>query len=309
MSGRPRKREPVSASLDDLVRAIRADNPLQGPFLDASIGELRPDERAALTGYLDYCLSRGRAIGYLARCYNTIVQDTLREQVYFQRHGRYRHSTYADVAGSVYQNDDYMQLYMYGLALTAYLWPNHRAIHRYFTERLPRASGGAYLEIGPGHGIYFLSAMRLSAYRAFEAVDISPTSVAQTRDLVGSGYFGAFSNYRVAHGDFLADGALVPGYAAIVMGEVLEHVEEPQRFMRRIRDLAAPGAFVFITTAINAPAVDHIYLFRSPAEVRSLCEDAGLEFVDQLVVPYSGLSIEESQARALPVNIAMVLTR
>jgi 2-polyprenyl-3-methyl-5-hydroxy-6-metoxy-1,4-benzoquinol methylase len=299
----------VNTRLDKLVDAVKESNPLQGPFLDASVRDLLPEELAELKGYLDYCVNRGESIDYLAKCYNTIVQDTLREQLHFQRYRRYRHSTYAEVADSVYQNDDYMRRYMFGLALTGFLWPNHREIHRYFIDRLPRASRGRYLEIGPGHGVYFLAAMRHAAFERFEAVDISPTSAAQTRDLIESGHFGSFSNYEITCRDFLADDRIRPGFAAVVMGEVLEHVEKPQAFMRRIYELAAPGAFVFVTTAINAPAIDHIYLFKSPAEVRTLCEGSGLRFVDELVVPYAGLSIEESQAQVLPVNIAMVLTR
>lgn len=299
----------MNTYLNELIHAIKGSNPLQSAFLDASVQDLLPDEIAGVTRYLDYCVSRGETLDYLAKCYNTIVQDTLREQLYFQRHGRYRHSTYAEVADSVYQNDDYMRRYMFGLALTGFLWPNHREIHRYFIDRLPRASLGHYLEIGPGHGIYFLAAMRHAAFERFEAVDISPTSAAQTRNLIESGHFGAFSNYQITCRDFLSDDRIPPGFSAIVMGEVLEHVEKPLLFMRRIQKLAKPGAFVFITTAINAPAIDHIYLFRSPAEVRTLCEESGLRFVDELVVPYSGLTIEESQARALPVNIAMVLTK
>jgi hypothetical protein len=55
--------------------------------------------------------------------------------------------------------------------------------------------------------------------------------------------------------------------------------------------------------------VDHIWLFRSPAEVTAMAADAGLQVTAELVVPYTGLSLEESLRTRMPINIALALTR
>jgi hypothetical protein len=115
--------------------------------------------------------------------------------------------------------------------------------------------------------------------------------------------------WRLLHADFLEAANLTGTYTAIVMGEVLEHVERPLLFLQRIRALAEDDAFIFITTAVNAPAVDHIYLFRSVDEVRELAEAAGLRVIDQLATPYSGCSMEETIQQRLPINVAMVLVK
>jgi len=295
--------------LDALVEAIGNTNRLQAPFLESSVAGLLPEERSELDAYLRFCATQDIGLDYLARSYNTIVVDTLREQVFFQRHDRYRYATYAEVAGSVYQNDDYMRRYMYGLALTTYLWPNHRVMRRFFLEQLPRDRAGTYLEIGPGHGMFFLAALRASGFTRFEGIDISPTSCAMTEAIVASGLFGRHAGYAIRCRDFLADGDEPASCSAIVMGEVLEHVEAPLAFLAKIRSLAAPGGFVFVTTAINAPAVDHIWLFRSPAEVTAMAAAAGLRVTAELVVPYTGLSLEESLRTRMPINIALALTR
>ena len=96
-------------------------------------------------------------------------------------------------------------------------------------------------------------------------------------------------------------------YGALVAGEVLEHVEQPLAFLRKVRELAAPGAFIYVTTAINAPEIDHIYLFDSVEQVRRMTAEAGLRIEDEEVFPYTGLSLEECEARRLPVNLALVL--
>jgi len=290
-----------------LTDAIVRINPLQRAFIAESLTDIRDDELRDLDAYIRFAESAGVASGYLAESYDLIVKDTLREQMFFQRHGRYRYSTFDEVAGSVYFNEEYMRKYMHGLAITAYLWPNHRALHRYFVDTIPADDKGQYLEIGPGHGVFMMCAMRKTAYARFEGIDISPTSVEMTRTLLDSGFFGDFSNWQIVEQDFLASDMETGGYSAVVMGEVLEHVEDPGRFLRQINAVSRDDAFIFITTPINAPAIDHIYLFDSVGSIESLVVDAGLGVRDSLLVPYPGLSVEESIAQKLPINVAMVL--
>jgi hypothetical protein len=108
--------------------------------------------------------------------------------------------------------------------------------------------------------------------------------------------------------DFLDAADLAPqSFDAIIMGEVAEHVEDPARFFRRIAELATPDAFIFITTCINAPAVDHIYLWRTTDALEQMIEASGLDIVKPLRLPYEGMTLEETVARELPINVAYVL--
>ena len=294
---------------DALITSIVEINPLQAAFMDASLATAEAGDIDDLESYIRFCNAQGVSLTYLASCYDVIVKDTLCEQLYFQRHKCYRYATFDEVAHSVYFNDAYMRQYMYGLALTSYLWPNHRELHHFFVQHLPREQRGAYLEIGPGHGIYMVSAMRLSAYTVFEGLDLSPTSVALTDNLLGSGHFGEFNNYTVCQKDFLADDHLRDSYDAIVMGEVLEHVESPSSFLKKIHALSHGETFIFITTPINAPAIDHIYLFDSLQSVEQIVSQSGLRIAHCLRVPYPGCSLEQSEQQSLPINVAMVLAK
>ena len=182
----------VTSRIDALTENIVSINPLQRNFISESVTDIHDEEMRDLDAYISFTESLGIEPSYLAECYDLIVKDTLREQMYFQRHGRYRYSTFDDVANSVYFDAEYMRKYMHGLAITAYLWPNHRALHRFFIESIPTDHQGRYLEVGPGHGVFMMCAMRQSAYESFEGIDISPTSVEMTRTLLGSGFFGNF---------------------------------------------------------------------------------------------------------------------
>ena len=293
--------------LPAFLERVRHANPMHRSFLDRALPGITPRESVELDDYLVYCNSRNLGIDYLAKCYLTIVEDTLREQLYFQRHRKYRHSTFADVAGHVYSNREYMAYYMHGLALTSYLWPNHLALLRFFKETLPRNQPGRYLEVGPGHGFFFTTAMRESRYDDFFGVDVSETSIRLTRELVDRRGGGRTANVRLECADFLDAELPAASFEAIVMGEVLEHVEHPERFLRRMASLAAEDAYLFVTTCINAPAIDHIHLFESPAELRALFESCGLAIRRERIVPCAGKTLDECLDGRYTVNVGYVL--
>lgn len=303
--------EPTPALLPENVRSIVAaileKNPLHRDFLRAAFDNIRAEELEHLSNYLAFCQGRGLSNAYLADCYLTIVKDTIREQIYFQRNKKYRYSTFAEVAQSVYFDQEYMSRYMYGLALTSFLWPNHLAMFRFFRETLPKDKTGSYVEIGPGHGYFFTNAMQTAAYDHFLGVDISETSIKQTQALIHHFSHGRQMTFELRCLDFLQSGLPESAFDAVVMGEVLEHVEHPELFMQQVARIAKEGAHIFITTCINAPAVDHIYLFKQPEELERLFDDCGLRIQRPLICPYEGTTLEDSLARGLAVNVAYVL--
>lgn len=90
---------------------------------------------------------------------------------------------------------------------------------------------------------------------------------------------------------------------------MLEHVEEPGLFLRKIAELSGPDTYIYVTTCLNAPAIDHIFLFGKLSEVEELTRESGLVIADQCVTPYTGKSIEECEAERLPVNVAYVMRK
>ncbi len=302
--------KPMPPQISDLAARILNDNPLHRRILNAALNMLTPAEIAELETYISYCHQKGISSEYLAESYLVMVGDTLREQIYFQKHKKYRYSTFAEVANDVYFNNEYMSYYMYAVALSLFLWPNHLALYRYFQQTLPRDKKGSYLEIGPGHGNFMNYAMDHGQFDSYLGVDISDTSIKQTQDLID--YYRKakpLKNLQLQCADFLSAELPEKSFSAIVMGEVLEHVEEPARFMKRISELVADDGYIFITTCVDAPMVDHIYLFENTPQIEKLFSDCNLTIVSELFVPYDGKSIEDSFANRLPVSTAYVLKR
>lgn len=291
-----------------LVDEIKKINAFQSNFLTESLTSIKEEELVAFNNYIEYFLSSGITMEYLAVSYNVAVKDISKEQIYFKRHKKYRYSKLNEVDEAVYHNKEYMDNYMYGLAISYFLWPNHRLMHQWFNEKLPKNQKGTYFEVGPGPGYFFLSAMKLSAYNNFEAVDISEASKDLTESIVKSSFFGNFSNYKISNADFL-NFEYHKKYDAIVVGEVLEHVENPKVFLERIKEIAQDDAYIFVTTAINSPAIDHIYLFNSVDAVEKMVLEAGLKVKEKLVLPYMNHTVEEALEYLLPINIALILEK
>ena len=63
------------------------------------------------------------------------------------------------------------------------------------------------------------------------------------------------------------------------MGEVLEHLDEPLLILNKLSSLLSENGYLWLTTPTNAPALDHVYLFRSRQEIIDLLEEADLQIV------------------------------
>lgn len=295
--------------VDDFTSLVLAENPLHTSFMNRSLQSMREDTSAELTAYLSYCLAVGLTLDYLAESYNTIVNDTLMEQMFFEENKRYRWSRFDELANAVYFDDTYMRKYMYGLAITAFLWPNHVALHDFFTRTFPQGRKGTYLEIGPGHGYYFMQSARLGNFERLLGVDISAASVALTRDMIRHFEIDKQRRAEVIETNFLTFHEANEEYSCIVMGEVLEHVEDPGRFISAIARLSSPSTHIFVTTCMNAAAVDHISLFRTGKDVEDIITANGLEVVESCYAPYVGKTLAECEESSLPVNVAYVLRK
>lgn len=293
-----------------LFDIILEENPMHKSFLKNALMHAHDDELAMLSDYLDFCEKKGHELNYIAESYLTFVTDTMREQLYFMKHKEYRHKSYADVAGHVYHDNDYMDKYMYGLAITSFFWPIHLEMGRLFVDTLPRHQDGKYLEIGPGHGYYMMKAMQLSSFDKYLGIDISETSIKQTQEIIDHFKPEYKEKYELKRMDFLEAKELEKNsFDAIIMGEVLEHVEQPEVFLKRIAELAKDDAYIYVTTCLNAPAIDHIYLWRTTDELEKMIEGCNLRIKTPLRLPYEGKTLEQAEKENLSINVAYILEK
>lgn len=292
----------------ELISIISKQNMLQGKYLENASSNLTAIERAGLENLINFYLHEKHSLLDQAEAYLRFLEDTMEEQKYFIENGHYRYSTFKEVANDVYYDKEYMTKYMIGLALSNYLWSNHLEILRWYSAKIKSLRGSKYLEIGPGHGEYFVQAIKNSEFKKYTAVDISETSVNITKNFVEYSLKDQKKDYQVICRDFFTFTA-EDKYDAIIMGEVLEHVEEPRAFLKKIAELAHQDTFVYVTTVINAPARDHIYLFKTIEAVLEMATEIGFKVVDYITPTGNNMPLEKAIKRKAPINIALVLQK
>ncbi len=243
-----------------------------------------------------YAARLDRAIGLLAQSrgvraeevvplLGSVVEYTvhyIKEQIRFQRSGRYRQSDFSEVQREVYDNRALMEeMYLPGLYLTQVFWPIHYRLGKEFRRLLlPRLKvGGVYLEAGVGPGHNLLEVLQTWPVSAV-AVDISLHSLQfAERILLAAGVEPGRVSFRRL--DLAAEFNLRPQASSASLGEVLEHVENPARVLENLSDSLLPGSPVFITTVIDSSAIDHITQFTSVREIDELIEKGGFRVVER----------------------------
>lgn len=208
--------------------------------------------------------------------YAEFANDSMRNQVYFEKHGKYRASSHAEVSRECYHNEEFMtRRYLPGMFLSHYVWPQHYHMHKGFHDLLlPRVRHAKlFFEVGVGCGAYSRSTLQTLPDIRGIGFDISQYSLDYTATCLNK--FGVGDRYEIVNRDISL------GYDKkcdfLICQEVLEHLENPAEFCIWLSNMIAPGGYGYITAALNAAHSDHIYLFNNPAELEAMVRAAGLQ--------------------------------
>jgi len=292
------------ALLPYILDRITEANSQLGEKLRAHVNSMDPvfHERAEdfFNRYDRFIVSTGRTLDFGIECFLELRESMLEESLHFMRTGEYSSKSFAEVNERVYSNPKTMQFHMHGLVLAQFLWPDQYVRFSFFSDNLP-AYGPAirrYLEIGSGHALYLVEAIRaLPSGTHFEAVDISPSSMQLAEGIAA----GAPCRFRLMDIFDLPEDTT---YDFITMGEVLEHVEQPRDLLLRVHSLLSPEGRAYITTPANAPTRDHIYLFNSAAEIRDMLNSAGLTIEREVTQFASDLPPKKAEKLKMPLMFA-----
>ena len=261
--------------------------------------------------YIGYLESQNISVEYAVDSYLTMCGNMLKCQIYFMKTGKYpldqQHKAFEDV----YNNEKEMKSYMVGLAISQFLWSTHYDMLSFFKDTLKENDDviSSYLEIGPGHGLYLREAMKyLNNDVKIVAVDISQVSIEMTQSMMAYFYGDHFSKIKYHNVDML-DLALSDKYDFITMGEVLEHVNYPDKLLLKLKELLSAEGRAFISTCVNCPSIDHVYHFKSVDEIRGKIEDCGLLIKDDKVLPVEILPLKEIEEKKITINYCAILGR
>jgi 2-polyprenyl-3-methyl-5-hydroxy-6-metoxy-1,4-benzoquinol methylase len=287
---------------------IAALDPIQGKRLKSNLGtydylyHLRAE--SFFRKYAAILAAQGKDLDYAIDCYLKMIADVDHETVGFLHTGKYSSSSFDEVNSRVYAQPGIMEYYMHGLILSQFLWKHHYLMFDYYISTLPQHVAGIHdcLEVGAGHGFYLAQTLEtLRPDARMTVVDISETSIAMARAFAASDRIG-FQLRDIFHFDSPKH------YDFITLGEVLEHVEQPLDLLIKLKGLLSVNGILFFTTPTNAPAIDHLYLFRRVEEIRQLVKTAGFRILSERPIPSEDLPWEKADDRMIPILYGAFLT-
>ncbi len=288
-----------------IVAEIYLQNPLQKKRIEGFLSSQPPeywqfaDELSTLLNHdllkSEVDLKKG------VEAYNQMCRDFLREQIQFRKSGEYRVESAECAARAVYHNKEVMGYYMKGLLLSYLFWPNHFRIFQFYREGISNFTIERCLEVGIGHGLFTAELMRRVPSVRPDVVDISETSIITAKELLRQFQVDS-GQIRFTHGDYMKVPFEKGTFDFIVMGEVIEHVNDAPYFMQRTFDLLKPGGIVFLTTCANCPAIDHVYRFHNAREIRELMITSGFEILNDLALPAENVPEEKWEEELITIN-------
>lgn len=253
----------------------------------------------------------GANYAYLAKAYIDYTKSIRQEEMYFAKNHKYRVADFQQAYEEVYSRDDYMHDYVIGLGMTQFFWPNHYGIFRFFLDEFCPLATDARVgaEVGVGHGLFHAEMLRHAPQLTTTLLDISPTSLATCRKTIAATGLdperAAPVLCDIQKSIPLEDASL----DVLLMGELVEYIQDGERVMTALCDKIKPGGVVFFSSAANAPAEDHILLFRSTGEIRDLIDRSGFRVDREYVGTLGGMSVEEAEAGGHNINYAAALRK
>lgn len=163
------------------------------------------------------------------------------------------------------------------------------------------------MDAGVGHGEYFVLAVNNTNFERYLGIDISPTCVQMCREMVERRVTDKAKRVDVEEQDFFTYKG--PVCDAVVLGEILEHVEDPQIFLKKVYDITHEASFIYISTVVNCPQKDHISLFRTVEEIEDMYREAGFDITDRLLCPTNGYTLEKAVKRQTAILTAHILRK
>ncbi|MGC2112658.1 MAG: class I SAM-dependent methyltransferase [Candidatus Korobacteraceae bacterium] len=298
---------PQTPLFTQMIELISAKNPMQRKSIDRFLSrqgtayfETAEEMVSNLTSSF---LVDQRNWSDAAEAYNRLCKHTVWEQVQFQKTGLYPRANASEANAEVYSQPEVMQSYMVGLMLSYLLWPNHVRIMDLYRSELRRQRPKSYCEVGIGHGLFVVEQMRAWPGVPLTLVDISETSINLAKRILQT--FGLDPNQpKIINGDFNTVDLPEHSFDLLVMGEILEHVDDAPTFLRRGRQLLANDGRMFLTTCANCPATDHVYHFHNVDEIHEMIEEAGLTIGRELKLPAEEVPEERWESSRVTVNYA-----
>ena len=95
-------------------------------------------------------------------------------------------------------------------------------------------------------------------------------------------------------------------FGAIVISEVLEHLERPADALKVLFSLCKLGGKIWVNAPANSPASDHLFLFTQPTDAVDMVRQAGFDVIHTAGYSMAGASIERAVRQKLTLSCVVI---
>jgi len=293
---------------EQLIETLKQEAPLYAP----QIVQCYQNNKDSFSNLSEKMLTWG--INYLGdelwknliKGYCAFVSNVNRSQMQYEIKGCYEHSSYQEVYDKVYNNQIFMEKYHWGVYLTTFAWEHHLKLYEYFVQQfiniIPESPKSA-IDLGSGSGVWSLLLAENFSELSITAIDISETSVQHAKDLTSKNNMD--NQVNIVLGDALL-------YKLNSQSEIgiscflIEHLETPNELLENLASNLVEGGYAFVTAALSAAEIDHIFEIKYESQLILMAEKAGFRVISSFS---SAPSSYPRSMKFLPRSMAMVLQK
>lgn len=235
--------------------------------------------------------------------YNNLCKETLVEQFYLKKTGTYRAIKQKIDNKEIYVSSKKMKAYLLGLLLTQILWPSHYRILKFYRSKIKSKKIENFLEIGSGHGLLAKYLLANNSNSSGIICDISKQSLNLTKSII---HKQVKNNIKFVKKDFFKLDSKTK-FDFIIMGEVIEHVTNPKKFLLKAKKMLSKKGKIFLSTCANCAQVDHLYHFECIKEIRHLIKNCNLKIASELISPSEEIPAKFWKKEKIAINYCAIL--
>lgn len=222
----------------------------------------------------------------LAKGYTMFMLDIIKATNQYEKTGSYECKSFEEVAEITYKSREFMDFYHWAVVASTFAWEHHLSLYKYFRDNffiyVTENEITKIIDLGCGSGLWHLLLKNNmhSSQLTINAIDISNTSIEYAKNMAKAANLDSNINYHCCNALDFRDSSL---NNLAISCFVLEHLEKPNLLFKSLYDNLLPAGYAFVTAAITAPEIDHIYEFRAESTVIKMAEDEGFRMISSKV--------------------------
>ncbi len=135
--------------------------------------------------------------------------------------------------------------------------------------------------------------------------DISKQSLNFTKEILR--LYKPLNKINYKHQDFF-DFKTNKKFDLIVMGEVIEHVDKPEKFLQHAKKLLNKNGTIFVSSCANCPQSDHLFHFKNIIQIKNLFKKCQFKIDKDFISPTEDIPRKNWQKEKIAINYCAFLS-